>query len=68
MKTTAVLCSVVLSLAGCALTPTQQKWAGIAAGVLVVGAIAAHDADSGKDLHEERVPTPNVVCSGENCR
>lgn len=41
---------VCFLLAGCSLTPTQKKWAGFAAGVLVVGAIAAHDADSGKPL------------------
>jgi hypothetical protein len=42
---------VVLSMtliAGCELTPTQKRWAGFAAGVLVVGAVAAHDSDNGK--------------------
>jgi hypothetical protein len=37
------LLATLLALTACSsLTPTQQKWAGIAAGVLVVGAIAAH--------------------------
>jgi hypothetical protein len=39
------------SLSACGLTPTQQKWAGVAASVLVVGAIAAHREDSGKPVN-----------------
>lgn len=48
MRSLMIVLSLVL-VAGCSLTPTQKKWAGFAAGVLVVGAIAAHDADNGKD-------------------
>jgi hypothetical protein len=45
----ALLGSLLLILSGCAdLTPTQKKVAGVVAGVLVVGAIAAHRADSGE--------------------
>jgi hypothetical protein len=36
--------AVSLFLSGCSLTPTQKTWAGFAAGVLIVGAIAAHDS------------------------
>ena len=42
--------AVALSLSACGLTPTQQKWTGIAAGVLIVGAIAAHRDDSGQQV------------------
>lgn len=45
MKTLIILMS--MTLAACGMTPVQKKWAGIAAGVLVVGAIAAHKADNG---------------------
>jgi hypothetical protein len=39
---------VLVMNAACALTPTQQKVSGLAVGALIVGAIAAHNADSGK--------------------
>lgn len=45
MKT--VVLMLALALTGCAMTPEQKKWTGIVAGVLVVGAIAAHQSDSG---------------------
>lgn len=51
-----------MALAGCGLTPTQQKIAGIATGLLIVGAIAAHSQDSGKP-QLPNVPTPRVDCS-----
>lgn len=35
-------------LCGCSLTPTQKKWAGVGASVLIVGAIAAHKANNGE--------------------
>ena len=50
------------ALAGCSLTPTQTKWAGFAAGVLVVGAIAAHDSDSGKPPAVFTLTAPNLPC------
>lgn len=53
-----------LSLSACSLTPTQQKWAGFAAGVLVVGAIAAHDADSGKPIAPPDKKRPFIPCPG----
>jgi hypothetical protein len=58
--------AAALSMSACGLTPTQQKWVGIAAGVLTVGAIAAHEQDNGK----ARVPTPSVDCNSnpELCR
>jgi hypothetical protein len=46
MKAIVVLASALL--AGCAMTPTQKKVASFVGGVLIVGAIAAHDADNGK--------------------
>lgn len=39
-KAAAVVAALV-ALSGCSLTPTQQKWAGFAAGVLIVAAIGA---------------------------
>jgi hypothetical protein len=33
----------VACLSACSMTPTQKKWAGFAAGVVIVGAIAAHN-------------------------
>lgn len=51
-----------LALAGCGLTPTQQKIAGIATGLLIVGAVIAHEQDSGKP-QLPTVPTPSVDCS-----
>jgi hypothetical protein len=44
---------VALFLSGCGLTPTQQKWATIGAGVLITGAIVAHEMDSGKAAQPE---------------
>lgn len=46
-----IVLSMILA-AGCSLTPTQKKWASFATGVLVVGAIAAHDMDNGKSPAE----------------
>jgi hypothetical protein len=49
MKTIIGILVLSAMISGCAnLTPTQKKVAGIVAGVLVVGAIAAHQVDSGK--------------------
>jgi hypothetical protein len=45
MKLIAALALVLL--VGCStITPTQKKWTSVAVGVLVVGAIAAHQADN----------------------
>lgn len=59
----------ILGLSACSMTPTQKKWAGFAAGVLAVGAIAAHDAGSGKPLTNASVggglpchPQPDGSC------
>jgi len=54
--------AAVLSLSACGLTPTQQKWAGIAAGVLVVGAIAAHQQHSGKSTTVATFGDPSLPC------
>lgn len=61
--------AAAIALSACAMTPTQKKWAGIAAGVLIVGAIAAHDADSGGNASPD-VQTPTVPCPSdpESCR
>lgn len=42
--------AAIAALSGCAMTPAQKQFAGIAAGILVVGAIAAHDADNGNQI------------------
>lgn len=50
-------------LAGCGLTPTQKKWLGVAAGVIVVGTIAAHDdSDSNSTATNPAVGGPSVPC------
>jgi hypothetical protein len=49
MSTIRVLLLTCLLLTGCALTPTQKKVVAISAGVLVVGAIAAHQVDHKPD-------------------
>lgn len=53
----------VVSLAGCGLTPTQQKVAGIVAGVLIVGAIVAHNDNS-----QPEVATRQPQCLPNNPR
>jgi len=45
----ACILAATLVLSACQLSPTQQKWAGVAAGVLIVGGIAAYKADHGDD-------------------
>lgn len=62
-----IVMAVALSLAGCAMTPTQKKWTGIAVGVLVVGTIAAHD-DSDGGTEDGRVGTPTVNCAADPTR
>lgn len=47
MKKLIAVFALSVALAGCGLTPTQKKWTGIAVGVLVVGAVAAHQQDHG---------------------
>ena len=47
MKRTLSVFVLAFVLAGCSMTPTQKKWTGVAVGVLVVGAIAAHQQDHG---------------------
>jgi len=46
MKTIALIALLSL-VAGCAMTPTEKKWTTVAVGVVVVGAIAAHELDNG---------------------
>lgn len=58
----ALISLAVLAAAGCSLTPQERKWVAIGTGVLIVGAIAAHDADSGKPI-SPTVPTPHVDCA-----
>lgn len=68
-RISAIMAALLVS--GCALTPTQKKIAGAIAGVLIVGAIAAHDedGDSGQ-VFQNRTPTPNVDCASnpQTCR
>lgn len=62
-----VLVLVALALSGCGLTPQQRV--AVVAGVLIVGAVAAHQHDSGR-LLAPSVPTPGVDCARnpELCR
>lgn len=49
----------VLSLSACAeMTPKEKKWTYIAAGVVVAGAIAAHELDNGG----KKDPCPRDDC------
>lgn len=57
-----LLMLIALTLSACEMTPTQKTWAGVAAGVLIVGAMVAHDADSGKP-QSPTVATPGVNCA-----
>lgn len=52
----------LMLIAGCSLTPTQKKWAGFAASVLIVGAIAAHDNDEGTPAATTEVGAPTIPC------
>lgn len=61
MRKILVIVLAVLASA-CAMTPTQKKWTGIAAGVLIVGAIAAHSADSGKPDAGLAISNPTLPC------
>jgi hypothetical protein len=65
MKTFAML-GALLILTGCAdLTPTQKKVAGAVAGVLVVGAIAAYNADRGASspAADAAISSPSAPCA-----
>lgn len=53
--------AVVMS--ACSMTPTQKKWTGIAAGVLIVGAVAAYESDSGKPDAGLAVTDPSAPCT-----
>jgi hypothetical protein len=52
--------AIAVSLAGCGLTPTQKKWAGVAAAVIVTGAVIAHQQDhgngAGRALNDPTLP------------
>lgn len=59
-----LLAMLVISISACSLTPTQKKWAGVAAGVLIVGAIAAHDSkDDGSPVAHD-----TAIGGGPGCR
>ncbi len=57
----------ILALTGCGMNPTQQKWAGITAGILITGAMVAHEADSGKPATDKHIPG-NPCINAEACR
>ncbi len=44
----------LLTLTGCSMTPTQQKWAAVGVSVVATGLIIAHQQDSGKPVVEEQ--------------
>jgi hypothetical protein len=54
--------AIALVLSGCALTDTQKKWAGIAAAVIVTGAVIAHQQDDGKPNTDGALNDPTVPC------
>lgn len=60
MRTLSILIAA-LAVSACSLTPTQKKWLGVAAGVIVVGTIAAHD-DSDPVLATTQVGDPSIPC------
>ena len=67
----ATLVALSLAISGCAMTPTQKHVAGLVTGALIVGAIAAHDADNGKPssgLAVQNPATPCVVQPDGSCR
>lgn len=59
---TLLLAVAVLTVSACSLTPTQKKLLGFAAGVIVVGTIAAHDDDSDPVLATTEVGDPSIPC------
>lgn len=61
----AIMILLALTLGGCAMSPAQKKWTGIAAGVLVVGAIAAHRADSGAPIEPEKKGSTMPACQSQ---
>lgn len=64
-----LLATLLMAIAGCSLSPTQKKWAGFAAGVLIVGAIKAHDSSDGTVADDQAIgggpscsPQPDGSC------
>lgn len=59
---------VALFLTGCSLTPTQQKWVGIGASVVITGVLIAHRTDEGKPLAmpERGIDPPS--CTTTSCQ
>lgn len=65
MKKALTTLAAVLAITGCAsMTERQKHWAGIAAGVLVVGAIAAH---RGGDSATTPTSAAGTVGPGPSC-
>jgi hypothetical protein len=64
MKVPALVCLLLLTT-GCAdLTPTQKRFAGVVTGVLVVGAIAAYNADRGSTpAADTAIRSPAAACT-----
>jgi hypothetical protein len=44
------------------MTPAQKKWTGIAAGILIIGAVAAHKSDSGNLVNGGAITVPFLPC------
>jgi hypothetical protein len=65
MRALIVLAAMLAS--ACSMTPTQKRVAWIAGGVLVAGAVAAHELDHGGAQRDAgHVATPSVTC-GRTC-
>lgn len=64
-KRTFIGAFLAMFLAGCSLTPTQQKWAGIGASVVITGVLIAHRTDDGMSMaRPERSINPPSCASG----
>lgn len=63
MKSAFTCLFLAVLLSGCAsMSPAQKKWTGIAIGVVVIGAIAAHEMDSGKPMQDDKKGPAHPAC------
>lgn len=59
---TGLTIAMLAMASACSLTPTQQRWTTVAATVLIVGAVAAHQADHGGPASVTAVTDPSLPC------
>lgn len=60
-----ILIALLVLTSGCAMSPQQRKWAGFAAGAVIVGMIAAHDSSDGELPGGAKDKRPIVPCAGD---